>query len=72
MTGALTYAGPPVVQNGEIVFRGLPPVKLRLDYDRTIWDGELSPDEQNTQRLILRNKKPGTQKNCVVRWAVIG
>ena len=71
LSGTVTYSGPPVVQHGEIVFRGLPPTKLRLIYDRTIWEGELSPDEQNTQRLVLRNLKPGTQRNCVVGWTVI-
>ena len=71
MSGTLRYTGRPVVQNGEIVFRGLPPAKLRLEYDQTTWEGELSPDEQNTQRLVLRNKKPGTQRDCIVRWTVI-
>jgi hypothetical protein len=70
-SGALTYTGPPVVQNGEIVFRNLPPFRLRLDYDQDVWEGRLSPGEGNTQRLILRNKKPGTQKKCVVSWSVI-
>ncbi len=71
LSGTLTYSGAPVVQHGEIVFRGLPPLKLQLDYDTEIWEGELSSDERNTQRLVLRNKKPGTQRRCVVRWSVL-
>jgi hypothetical protein len=67
----LTYSGPPVVQNGEVVFRNLPPMRLVLTYDQDVWDVRLSPGEGNTQRLILRNRKPGTQKKCVVNWRVI-
>ena len=68
LTGTLVYSGPPVVQNGEIVFRNLPPLRLVLDYDTAIWEARLSPGEGNTQRLVLRNKKPGTQKKCQVTW----
>lgn len=71
LNGTLTYSGPPVVENGEVVFRNLPPGRLALTYDQDVWDGRLSPGEANTQRLILRNKKPGTQKKCAVTWRVI-
>jgi hypothetical protein len=71
MAGTLTYSGPRVVQNGEIVFRNLPPFPLRLTYDEETWEARLTPGEGNTQRLILRNKKPGTQNRCVVTWRVI-
>jgi hypothetical protein len=67
----LTYSGPAVVQNGEVVFRNLPPVRLTLTYDQDVWDVRLSPGEGNTQRLILRNRTPGTQKKCIVNWRVI-
>jgi len=67
-SGMLTYSGPPVVENGEIVFRNLPPGRLTLTYDQSVWEARLSPGEANTQRLILRNKKPGTQKKCIVNW----
>ncbi len=71
LAGTLTYSGPPIVQNGEIVFRNLPPVRLALTYDQNVWEARLSPGEGNTQRLIMRNKRPGTQKQCVVTWRVI-
>ena len=70
LSGSLLYSGPPVVQNGEIVFEDLPPVPLRLSYDTRAWDGRLVPGDRGTQRLILRSKKPGTQKKCAVRWDV--
>jgi ribosomal protein L40E len=71
LVGTLTYSGPPIVQNGEIVFRNLPPVRLALTYNQDVWEARLSPGEGNTQRLIMRNKRPGTQKQCVVTWRVI-
>jgi hypothetical protein len=70
MAGTLTYSGPPVVENGEVVFRNLPPLKLALTFEQDVWEARLSPGEGNTQRLIMRNKKPGTQKKCVVVWRV--
>jgi outer membrane biosynthesis protein TonB len=69
--GILTYTGEPVVQNGEIVFDGLPPAQLHLAYDANAWDARLEKTNRNTQRLILRNKKPGRQKRCVVRWDIV-
>jgi hypothetical protein len=71
LNGTLTYSGPPIVENGEVVFRNLPPLRLALTYDQDVWEARLSPAEGTTQRLILRNKKPGTQKKCVVTWRVI-
>ena len=59
------------MQNGEVVFERLPPTHLKLSYNADVWDARLAPGEANTQRVILRNKKPGTQKQCVVRWDVI-
>jgi hypothetical protein len=70
LTGTLTYSGPPVVENGEIVFRNLPPGRLALTYDQDVWEARLSPGEGNTQRLILRSRKSGTQKKCVVTWRI--
>jgi hypothetical protein len=71
LNGTLTYSGPPVVEQGEVVFRNLPPMRLALTYDQDVWEARLSPAEGNTQRLILRNKKPGTQKKCTVAWRVV-
>lgn len=69
-SGVLTCKGAPIVQNGEAVFTGLPPVPLRLTVDENIWDARLVPGDGNTQRLILRNKRPGRQSTCTVRWQV--
>jgi hypothetical protein len=44
-------------------------MKLTLTYDTSIWDASLVLGGQ-TQRLILRNKRPGTQKKCTVHWKV--
>jgi hypothetical protein len=69
--GTLTYSGPVVVQNGEVVFRNLPASESSLAYDREVREARLAPGEGNTQRLVLRNKKPGTQKRCVVYWRIL-
>jgi hypothetical protein len=70
-SGTLTCTGGPVPQNAEYVFRDLPLVKMRLDYDTKTWDAHLSPAIGQTQKLILRNKSPSPQKRCEVRWSVI-
>lgn len=69
-SGDLRYSGPPVIQNGEIVFRNLPDTELRLTYDRGSWDARLSPDGDGYQKLVLRSLKPGAQKRCEVRWEI--
>jgi hypothetical protein len=69
--GTLECAGSPVPQNAEYVFRNLPPVKLQLDYDQRIWEARLTPGENQTQRLILKNKSSGPQKRCVVHWSIV-
>lgn len=71
MSGTLECTGSPVPQNAEYVFRNLPPVKLQLDYDQKVWEAHLSPSENQTQRLILKNKSSGPQKRCVVHWIVV-
>jgi hypothetical protein len=70
-SGTLECSGGPIPQNAEYVFRDVPLVKMRLDYDTKIWDARLVPSEGQTQRLILRNKSSGPQKRCVVHWSVI-
>jgi hypothetical protein len=70
-SGTLECSGGPIAQNAEYVFRNVPPVKMRLDYDTKVWDARLSPGEGQTQRLILKNKSSGPQKRCVVHWSVI-
>jgi hypothetical protein len=67
-SGTLTCGGV-IPQNAEFVFRGLPPMQLKLDYDTRLWDARLVPGEGGTQRLILRNISSGPQKKCVVRWS---
>jgi hypothetical protein len=70
-SGTLTCSGGPVPQNAEYVFRDLPLVKMRLDYDTKIWDAHLSPATGQTQKLVLRNKSSSPQKRCEVRWSAI-
>jgi hypothetical protein len=70
-SGTLTCTGAPVPQNAEYVFRDLPLVTMRLEYDTKIWDARLSPGIGQTQKLILRNKSPSPQKRCEVRWTSI-
>lgn len=72
MSGTLACSGGPVPRNAEYVFRNLPPVKLALDYDTRNWDARLTPGEGGTQKLIMKNKSPGPQKQCVVHWMAIG
>ena len=68
-SGDLSCPASPVVQNGEVVFRNLPPGRLRLtSYDPKIWVATFLPGEGATQRLVLRNMKPGSQKSCTVHW----
>jgi hypothetical protein len=71
MSGTLECTGSPVPQNAEYVFRNLPPLKLQLDYDQKVWEARLSPGENQTQKLIIRNRSSGPQKRCVVHWSVV-
>jgi hypothetical protein len=70
-SGTFTYSGPPVIQNGEVVFRGLPAGQLQLTYDRSAWEGRLFPDGEGYQKIVLRSLKPGSQKKCEVKWQMI-
>ena len=70
-SGTLECTGGPIPQNAEYVFRNMPPVKLRLEYNKKIWDGKLVPGAGQTQTLILKNIANGPQKKCVVHWTVI-
>jgi hypothetical protein len=71
MSGTLECKGGPVPQNAEYVFRNLPPLKMQLDYDQRLWEARLAPGENQSQRLILKNKSSGPQKQCVVHWSIL-
>ena len=71
MSGTLECNGGPVPQNAEYVFRNLPPLKMQLDYDKNVWDARLAPAENQSQRLILKNKSSGPQKRCIVHWTIL-
>jgi hypothetical protein len=71
MSGTLECNGGPVPQNAEYVFRNLPPLKMQLDYDQKVWEARLVPGENQSQRLILKNKSSGPQKRCVVHWSIL-
>lgn len=68
-SGTLECGAVEIPQNGEHVFSNLPPGKLQLEYDTKIWDARLTP-AGNGQRLILTNKRPGSQKRCTIRWRI--
>lgn len=70
-SGTLECTGAPIPQNAEYVFRNMPPVKLRLEYNQKIWDGKLLPGQRQTQMLVLKNISSGPQKKCVVHWTVV-
>jgi hypothetical protein len=70
-SGTLECGGGAIPQNAEYVFRNVPPVKMKLDYDTKTWDARLAPGDGQTQKLIVRNKSSGPQKHCVVHWTVI-
>jgi hypothetical protein len=70
VSGTLECDGNPIPQNGEYVFSNLPPMKLDLVYDKNAWD--VSAEENGgMQRVIIKNKRPGTQKKCTIRWKVV-
>jgi hypothetical protein len=71
VSGKLTCNGTPIIQNGEVVFGGLPPGRLQVTYDTAAWDLRIRPDERNTQKVVLRNKRPGVQRNCTVTWQLV-
>jgi hypothetical protein len=62
--------GNPIAQNAEYVFEGLPPVKLRVEFDAKNWQAFLSPGAGQTQTLTLKNIGARPQKSCTVKWAV--
>ena len=70
-SGTLECGGSAIPQNAEYVFRNVPLVKMKLDYDTKTWDARLAPGDGQTQKLIVRNKSSGPQKHCVVHWTVI-
>lgn len=70
-SGTLECGGGPIPQNAEYVFRNVPLVKMKLDYDTKTWDARLAPGDGQTQRLVVKNKSSGPQKHCVVHWSVI-
>jgi hypothetical protein len=70
-SGTFESKGAPIPQNAEYVFRDVPPVKIRLEYDAKIWDASLVPGDGQTLRLRVRNKSASPQKKCIVHWQVI-
>jgi hypothetical protein len=71
MSGTLECTGNAIPQNAEYIFRNLPLLKLQLDYDHKVWEARLAPAENQSQRLILKNRSSGPQRRCVVHWSVI-
>lgn len=69
-SGTLECRGEAIPQNGEYVFRNLPPGNLDLVFDKKIWEAHLSPGDGPTQKLVLRNRASGAQKRCTVHWTL--
>ena len=71
VSGKLTCNGAPIIQNGEVVFGGLPPGRLQVTYDTDVWDLRIRPDENDTQKAVLRNKRAGVQRHCTILWKLV-
>ena len=70
-SGVFESTGGPIPGNSEYVFRNVPLVQMKLDFDTKIWDARLAPSENNMQRIIVRNKSASPQKRCIVHWSVV-
>jgi hypothetical protein len=69
-SGTMHCIGNPIAQNAEYVFEGLPPVKIRVEFDAKNWEAYLSPGAGQTQTLTLKNVGTRAQKSCTVRWTI--
>jgi hypothetical protein len=69
-SGTLQCSGSPIPQNAEYVFRNLPPGNITVDVDTRIWGARLTPDQGQTQKLVLKNISSGPQKKCKVQWSM--
>lgn len=67
-SGKFVYNGTPVPNSGEIVFRGLPPGRIRVILDESSWSFRISPSTDGRQQLILRSKRSGEQRQAEVTW----
>jgi RNA polymerase subunit RPABC4/transcription elongation factor Spt4 len=70
-SGTLRYSGPPVAQNGVVVFDHLPGARMRFTFDRDSWQPIISHNSDGTQKLTLRSTRPGTQSDCIVQWQTV-
>jgi hypothetical protein len=70
-SGTMHCIGGPIAQNAEYVFEGLPPVKIRVEFDSKNWEAYLSQGAAGqTQTLTLKNVGTRAQKSCTVRWSI--
>ena len=70
-SGTMRCIGDPVAPNTEYVFDGLPPVKIRVEFDSKNWEAYLSQGAAGqTQTLTLKNIGSRAQKSCTVRWSI--
>ena len=70
-SGVLHYSGPPVPQNGEVVFENLPKARLKFTFDWGAWQPVISRQPNGTRELTLRSLRPGLQTQCDVAWEII-
>jgi hypothetical protein len=70
-SGTMHCVGDPTAPNAEYVFEGLPPVKIRVEFDAKNWEAYLSQGAAGlTQTLTLKNIGSRAQKSCTVRWSI--
>ena len=69
-SGELHYSGPPVPQNGQVVFENLPGARLKFTFDQQAWQPTIRRQPNGTQTLTLRSLLPGTQTQCDVKWEI--
>lgn len=70
-SGELHYSGPPVPQNGLVVFENLPGARLKFTFDQQAWQPTIRRQPNGTQTLTLRSLLPDMQTQCDVKWEIV-
>jgi hypothetical protein len=63
-SGELHYSGPPVPQNGQVMFDNLPGARLKFTFDQQAWQPTIRRQPNGTQTLTLRSLWPGIETQC--------
>jgi hypothetical protein len=70
-SATLRYQGPPVPQNGKVVFDNLPKARLKFTFDHQAWSLTIKINPDGTKRVTMISLKPGYQSNCDLEWEVV-